>query len=231
MHHQVTWDKTYATFERTSIDVITVELADGHGGILVCVHLHESKATVGLETGLHNIAEVLKERDEIVLGGVGSEVADIASGLPAWSLLDDHIVALYAMSGEMMVAVWSGGCHAHGSHGLLLSDRRLSFLIGPVAADRARAKPFAVHSTQRLFSFTTLTEGNEAVATGATSLHVPHDASLGNASEGRESLEQDFIVYLVREIAHKDVEVIRGIFFAGIVGLVGPVDTDFLRGV
>jgi hypothetical protein len=42
-------------------------------------------------------------------------------------------------------------------------------------------------------------------------------------------LEEDFVIDFVGEITDKDVEVIRGVFFVGGIGLVGPVDTDFLR--
>jgi nucleoid DNA-binding protein len=33
-------------------------------------HLHECKATIGLETSFKDIAEVLKEGDQVILGGV-----------------------------------------------------------------------------------------------------------------------------------------------------------------
>jgi len=42
-------------------------------------------------------------------------------------------------------------------------------------------------------------------------------------------LEKNFIIDFVREIADKDMKVIRGIFLIGGVGLVGPVDADFLK--
>jgi hypothetical protein len=41
-------------------------------------------------------------------------------------------------------------------------------------------------------------------------------------------LKQDLIINFVREIADKDVEVVRSVLFVGIVGLVGPIDPDFL---
>jgi len=42
-------------------------------------------------------------------------------------------------------------------------------------------------------------------------------------------LEQNLIVDLVRQISDKDVEVLRSVFFASVVGLVSPVDTNFLE--
>jgi hypothetical protein len=41
-------------------------------------------------------------------------------------------------------------------------------------------------------------------------------------------LKEDFIIDFVGEITNKDMEVVRSVFFVGSVGLVGPVDTDFL---
>jgi hypothetical protein len=41
-------------------------------------------------------------------------------------------------------------------------------------------------------------------------------------------LEKNLIIDFVGEIADKDVEVVGGIFLVGGVGLVSPVDADFL---
>jgi len=41
-------------------------------------------------------------------------------------------------------------------------------------------------------------------------------------------LEENLIVDFVREIADKDVKVVGGIFLVGGVGLVSPIDADFL---
>ena len=62
---------TYAALQRTAVNLVAVELADGVGGVLVGVHLDEGKATVRLEASLGDISEVLEQRDEVVLGGVG----------------------------------------------------------------------------------------------------------------------------------------------------------------
>jgi hypothetical protein len=41
-------------------------------------------------------------------------------------------------------------------------------------------------------------------------------------------LQEDLIVDFVGEVAHEDMEVVRGIFFRIVVRLVGPVDTYLL---
>ena len=192
------------------------------------VHLDESKTTVGLEASLGDVAEVLEQRNEIVLGGVGGEVANVASGLPSGSLLDHHLVRVCALGREAVVAEGSGRGHAHLSHGLLLGVRGLALLVGPVATDGARAKPLAVHVGESLLSITTVTESDKAVATGAASLHVPHDTSLGDSAKGGEGLEQNLIVDFVAKVADEDVEVVRGVLLGDSVGLVGPVDADLL---
>ena len=42
-------------------------------------------------------------------------------------------------------------------------------------------------------------------------------------------MKQDLIIDFIGQIANKDVEVVRCVFLVGGVGLVGPVDADFLR--
>lgn len=219
---------TYTALERTSVDVVTVQLADGIGSILMRVHLDEGEAAVRLEASLNDIAKVLEEGNQIVLSGIRSEVADIAGGLPLRSLLNDHVVGLSALSGELVVSVRSSWCHADGSHGRLLRERRLSLLVGPVAANSARAQPFSIHAAQSLFSLPAILESDESVATGAASLHVPHHTSLGNSTKSSESLGKDFVIYLIGQITHKDVEMVGSVFFGNVARLVGPVDTNFL---
>ena len=41
-------------------------------------------------------------------------------------------------------------------------------------------------------------------------------------------MEQDFIVDFIAKIAHENMVVVRSIFLVGIVGLISPVDTNFL---
>lgn len=101
-------------------------------------------------------------------------------------------------------------------------------MVGPVATDGTRAEPLAIHGAQGLLSLRAITEGNKAIATGAARLHVPHNTGFGNGTKGGEGLGEDFIVHFVGKITDENVEVARGIFLAGGVGLIGPVDTDFL---
>lgn len=170
-------DWTYAALQRSPIDVIPRKLADSHRSILVGVHLNKCKSSVSLEPSLDNVTKVLEQWNKVVLGSVRCEVADVNGGLPLRGLLDNHIVALDTMGREMVVTIRSSRGHSHGSHCGLLRDRGLAFLIGPIATDCAGTKPFTIHAAQSLFSIRAFAEGNEAVAAGATSLHIPHDAS------------------------------------------------------
>lgn len=169
---------TYATLQWTTVDIVAAKLADGHGSILVRVHLDEGEAAIGLEAGLDDVTEVLEERDKVVLCGIWGEVPNVAGGLPLRGLSSNHVVTLDSMGGKVVVAEWGGWGHAHGGHGLLLGDRRLALLVGPVAADGTRTKPLSIHGAQSFFSIWTFTECNEAVATRATCLHIPHDTGL-----------------------------------------------------
>ena len=155
---------TYAAFQRPPVHVVSRQLAYGDRSILVAVHLDKRKAPIRLEPSLHHVTEVLKERYQIVLSGVRSQVSDVNGGLPLRSLGDDHVVALDTMCREVVVTVGSGRSHAHGGHSCLLRDRRLALLVGPVAADGARTEPFAVHGAQRLLGIGSLAEGYEAVS-------------------------------------------------------------------
>lgn len=222
-------ETTYAALEGTAVDVVAIELADGHGGVFVGIHLDEGKTSIRLETGFGHVAKVLEQRDEIRLSGVRSEVTDVAGGLPLRSLLYDHIVALHSVGGEVVVSERSGRRHAHGCHSLLLRDGGLTLLVRPVAADGTRAKPFAVHGAEGPFGIGAIAESDETVAARPACLHIPHDTSLGDGTKSREGLQEDFIVDLVGQIADEDVEVVRGVFLGRVVGLIGPIDTDFLR--
>ena len=190
-------DMTYATLQRAAIDIVATQLTDRHGSVLVGVHLNKGEATVSLESSLNNVSKVLEERNQVVLGGVWGEVADINSGLPGRSLLNNHIVALDTMGREVVMTERGCRSHAHRRHGLLLGNRWLALLVGPVAANSARSKPFTVHRAQSLLGILTFAECDEAISPGASSLHVPHDSSLRNRSESRESLQKDFIVDFV----------------------------------
>ena len=203
---------TYAALQGPTVDIVAVELADSHGGVLMRIHLDEREATVGLEAGFGDVTKVLEERYKVRLRGVRREVANVAGGLPLRGLLHNHIEALHAVGGEVVVSKGGSRCHAHGRHGLLLGDGGLPFLVGPVTADSSRAKPFAVHGAQCPFSISAVAKGDKAVATGSARLHVPHDACFRNNAEGGEGLEKDFIVDLIGQIADENVEVVGRIF-------------------
>ena len=84
------------------------------------VHFDKSETSIGLEARLNHEPEVLEEGNKVILSCVWCKVADVASGLPLGSLLYNHIVALYAMGGEVVVAIGRRWSHAHGCHSLLL---------------------------------------------------------------------------------------------------------------
>ena len=114
-------EQTYAALQGTSVDVVTVQLANSHGSVLVRVHLDKSETTVRLEAGLGDIAKVLEQRNKVVLGGVGGEVANVASGLPLGSLGKDGVVGLNALGRELVVlAERTGRGNTHLGHDLLL---------------------------------------------------------------------------------------------------------------
>lgn len=220
---------TYAALQRSTIDIVTIELANRHGSIFMRVHFDERKSAIGLQAGLENVTKVLEQRHQVVLRGVRCKVADVARGLPLGSLLDDHVVALDTVGWEMVVTKGCGRGHAHSRHRLLLGNGRLALLVSPVAANGTRTKPFAIHGGQGLVRITTVTESNEAIATRTSRLHIPHHTGFRNRTESRESLRQDLIVDFVAQVTDEDVEVVRGIFLVCAVGLIGPVDTNFLR--
>jgi len=165
----------YAALQRTTVDLVAIQLANRRSSILVRIHLHECKSTISLEASLENVTEVLEQRNQIVLSGIRSKITNVAGSLPLGSLLSDHVVALDAVGREVVVAEWSCGGHAHSNQGLLLGDGRLALLVGPIAANSARAKPFTIHRVEGLVCLGAITESNKAISTGAASLHVPHN--------------------------------------------------------
>jgi len=179
---------TYAALERTAVDIVAVELADGHGSVLMRVHFDKGKPTVGLEARLGYVAKVLEERNQVRLRCVRCQIADVARGLPLWSLCDDHVIALHPMGGKMVVTKWCRWSHAHGGHGLLLGDGGLALLVGPVASNGSRPQPLSIHGAQRAVCVRAIAEGHESISTRPARLHVPHDASFRNGAEGGEGL-------------------------------------------
>lgn len=192
------------------------------------VHLDEGETTVSLEARLDNKAKVLEQRNDIIGGGVWGQVADVDGSLPRGSLGQNNVVATNTMRGELVVTKRRGGSQTHSLHGLLLGNRWLTLLVGPVAANSARSEPLAIHGAESLFGIRAVAESDETVATRATSLHVPHDAGFRNGAKSRERLSEDLVVDLVGQVSNKDMEVAGGILLAGGIGLIGPVDADFL---
>ena len=220
---------TYAALERATVDIVARELADSIGGVLVRVHADEGEATVSLEAGLGHESEVLEKRDDIVLGRVRRKVPHINGCLPRWSLSKDHIIALDSLSRVLMVATKGvRGRHSHTNQSLLLRDGGLPLLVGPVAANGTRSEPLAVHGAEGLLSVAAVAESHKSIATGAAGLHVPHDAGLAHGPERRKSLQKDLIVDFIAEVTHEDVKVVGRVLPGSIVGLIGPVDADFL---
>ena len=206
----------------------STKLANRHSRIFVSVHLDEGKATVGLEARLCHVPEVLEKRHKIVLRRVRGKVTDIAGGLPLRGLLHDHIVASSPVSWEVVVTEWRSGGHSHGGHCLLLGDGWLTLLVGPVATNGARSEPLPVHRAERLLSIRTVAEGDKSITTRTACLHVPHDARFRDGAKGGKGLKEDLIVHLVAKITNENMEMVGSVFLVGVVGLVGPVDTDFL---
>ena len=219
---------TYAALQRAAIHIVPVHIAYGHSGILVRVHLDKRKASVGLEPGLDDVAKVLEQRHDFGRRRVRRQVADVDGGLPVRGLAQYDFVASGAVGGELVVAERGRRRQAHRRHCLLLGDGWLALLVGPVAADGPGSEPLAVHGAESLLRIGAVSERDESIPTRSASFHIPHDASLGDRSEGRESLCQDLVVDLVGQIAHEDVEVVRRILLVGGIGLVSPVDADFL---
>lgn len=220
---------TYAALQGTSVNIVGIQLTNSHGRVLMRVHLDKRETAVSLKASLENIAKVLEQRNQIVLSRVRGQIADIASGLPLRSLLNNHVVALNALSREVVVTKWGGRSHAHGSHGLLLGDRGLALLVGPVAANGARSQPFAIHRVQCLVGVGTVPKSDKPISTRASSLHVPHHTRLRDRAKGRESLSQDLVVHFVAQITDKDVEMVGSVLLVGVVRLVSPIDADFLN--
>jgi hypothetical protein len=234
---------TYTALDGTTVDHVAVQAAlellatvtaqnrtyNSHGSLLMGFHLYKGKAAISLHASFHNLAKVHKQRSNVILGGVRSEVADIAGRLVWRRLGQDSVVGLHATRGKWRMVKWRCWSQPHLRHGLLLGDGRLALLICPVAANGTRTEPFTVHGSNGLVSIRAVSEDNEAVATRAASLHIPHDTSLGDGTKGGKGLEQNLVVDLVGQITDENVMMTTSIFLVRGVGLIGPVDADFLQ--
>ena len=176
------------------------------------IHLDKRKAPVSLKSCLHNITKVLEKRNKVILRRIWRQISDVAGGLPLRRLLNDHVVALNTMGWEVMMSVGSSRSHSNRSHSSLLRNRRLTLLIGPVAPNRTRPQPLAIHRTQSLLRISAVAECNKAITPRTSGFHIPHDTSFRDGAKRREGLEKHFVVYLVGEIAHEDMEVVGRVF-------------------
>lgn len=106
-------DSTYTAFQGTAVHIVSTQLANCHSSILVVVHFNEREAAVGLKSRFDNKTVILEKWYQVILGGVGGEIADVAGTLPLGCLLNHHVIALHAMRREMMMAKRCGWRHAH----------------------------------------------------------------------------------------------------------------------
>lgn len=80
------------TLEAATVNHRAGEVGDGVGGVLVRVELDEGEAAIGLHADLDDVAEALEERDEVGLGRVGREVADVDGRVVRGGLSDNRVV-------------------------------------------------------------------------------------------------------------------------------------------
>ncbi len=81
-----------ATLDRPSMDHLSLKLDDGHSGVLVCIQLHKCETAIGLHPYLRKISNRLEERDQIRLGAIRDEVANVDSGVVSGRLLHDSLI-------------------------------------------------------------------------------------------------------------------------------------------
>jgi hypothetical protein len=187
------------------------------------IKFDKRKATVSLHTNFREIADGLEEWDEVRLGTIRDEVADVDGGVIRRSLLDDGFVR------QRSTLEVDGGGSTTGSAGTRgrysASCSTLCLLVGPVDTDGTRTKPFTVHCRNGLLSIGLVPESEETIATGFARVHVPHDAGVGHGAKGTEGFGEDIIVDLGAEITNEDV-VVTGRVLLILLALIGPVDTD-----
>ena len=212
-----------ATLNWSTMNHLSLELDDSHRSVLMSVKFDKSEAAVGLHPDLGEIATRLEERDEIGLGSVWSEVSDVDSAVVCGGLLDYRLVGKGA-TGEV-----DGGRNADASGGAVGGDSHgrsaLGLLVRPIDSNSTRAQPFAIHGSDCLLGISLVTEGEEAVTTRFSGVHIPHDTGIGEGTEGAECLTKNFIVNLRTEITNEDM-VVRGGVLLVLTALVCPVDAD-----
>ena len=170
---------TPTTLDRPAMHHLTLQLNDCHSSMLVCIKLNERKATISLHANFGKIADRLEQRNEVCLGAVGYQVANINSGVVRRRLLDNGLVG----ERTTLEIDWCR-CSTERPSG---TRRRccyccccsLSFLIRPVDTDSAGAEPFSIHGSDGLLSVRLVPEGEEAVTTRFAGIHIPHHTSIG----------------------------------------------------
>lgn len=71
------------------------EIDNRIGRILVSVEFDESEPSIRLHADFNDVAETLEEGDEIRLGSVGDEVADVDGRVEGGSLAEDRVVLFW----------------------------------------------------------------------------------------------------------------------------------------
>lgn len=220
---------TYGALERTSVEDIAVKIKDGRCGLVVRTILDKGVATILLVANLDNVAKVGEERVQVLVCGEGGQVSHIdGHDIHRRPVVDGRVVGLLLGRIDHCLAVGrhAGRHHSSVHHRLGLGHGRLAFLVCPVDANLAGAEPLAIHFGDCANGTFLAAVGDETVSASAARLHVPHDARLGDIAESLECLQQGLVGDLVGQVADKDVEVARGVFLVGGVGLIGPVDAD-----
>jgi len=191
------------------------------------IELDKSKATVGLHTNFGKIADGLKERDEVRLGAIWDEIADIDRRVIRWRLLYDRFVrqrSTLEVDGGRSVASPTRTRRRHGTN-----STTLGLLVGPIDTDSTRTEPFTVHGRNGLLSISLIPECKEPISTRLSRVHVPHDTGIGHGAKGTKGFGQYVVVDLGAKITDEDM-VVAGRVFLVLLALVGPVDTDLLGG-
>lgn len=205
---------------------LTLQLNDGHRGVLVSVELDERKTTVGLHANFGEVADGLEEGDEVRLGAVRDKIADVNGGVEGRGLLDHGLVregTALEVDRRRSTASTSASWASRGA----TADWQaaLGLLVGPVDADGAGSEPFAVHGGDGLLGIGLVPKGKETVTARLARVHVPHDAGVGHGTEGGEGLGEDVVVDLGGKVADEDVEVVGSVFLV-LLALVSPVHAD-----
>lgn len=81
-----------ATLDGPSMYHLSLKLYNRHGCMLVRVQLDESETTIGLHADLRQVSDRLEQRDQVCLGAVRDEVADIDGRVVGGGLLHNRFV-------------------------------------------------------------------------------------------------------------------------------------------